>query len=196
MSTLMDLIGQQLKNTDLSAIGSQLGLSTAATQSAIAHSLPAMINSLATHAASSPEAADAVHASLDSTAGNAPPTPAAQATAVAPAPTVAEHQAANVDDATLQHIATASGLDVSQLQNLLPMLAPLVTGALGQAKQSQGLSASGLTGLLKKACTHIEEGAGGAVSFAKSHPEDMKSGLVGAGVALAGQFMLGKLFGK
>jgi hypothetical protein len=65
MATLLDLLSQQLKNVDLELIGTHLGLSPTVTQLAIAHSLPAMIDSLARHAVSSPEAAEELHSSLE-----------------------------------------------------------------------------------------------------------------------------------
>ncbi len=195
MSAFMDLVGKQLGNVNLNSLGSQLGLSPEATQSAVAHSLPAMIASLAEHVSSSPEAADAVHESL----GASPQLSAAAAApadAVIAAPSVAEAHAANVDDATLQQIANSSGIEVSQLRQLLPQLAPVLTAALQQAKTTQDLSPSGVTGLLQNAREHLSEQAGNAVQFAKTHQQEIESGAIGAGMAFAGNYVFNRLFGK
>ncbi|MFW6040185.1 MAG: DUF937 domain-containing protein [Gemmatimonadota bacterium] len=43
-------------------------------------------------------------------------------------------------------IGQASGLDVSQIAKLLPLLAPIVMAALGKLKRKEGLDAGGLAG--------------------------------------------------
>ncbi len=48
----------------------------------------------------------------------------------------------------VQALAEAGGVGADQAQNLLAMVAPMVMGALGQAKREQGFDASALAGLL------------------------------------------------
>jgi hypothetical protein len=157
-----------------------------------------MIASLAQHTDSSPDAAKAIHDSLSAT----PQTPEASAADAVPArvdtaaPSLAETHAANVGDATLQQITSSSGIDVSQLRQLLPQLAPILTGALHTAKTTQGLSASGISGLLQNASQHLSEQAGGAFQFAKAHQQEIETSAIGAGMALAGSYVFDHHFGK
>lgn len=62
-------------------------------------------------------------------------------------------------------IADKSGLDLGQVSELLPALAPLVLGALGKEQRSQGLDPSGLASMLgdqqRQAVERDEGGLGG-----------------------------------
>lgn len=192
MPNLVDFIGQQLGNVDINALSAKLGLSPEATKSAIAHTMPAMIDKLATHAAGSPAAADELHASLSTT----PPAFSIVETATVAVPSVAEAKAADVDDLTLQHISASAGVGLDQLKELLPLLAPVLTGALAHAKTVQGLSASDVSGLLQTASERLTALAGGALTYAKAHSNEIEDGAIGAGIALTGKYMLDRLFGK
>jgi hypothetical protein len=85
------------------------------------------------------------------------------------------------------NVAQAAGVDPSIVAKLLPLLAPVLMSALGTAKQSQGLDAGGLAGLLT-----------GEASKIGVAPKDDGFGvddLMKMGGQLASSGMLGKLFG-
>ena len=54
-----------------------------------------------------------------------------------------------------QNVAQASGMDLSKVTQLLPMIAPLIMGALGKAKQQNGLDAGGLGALIAGASSML-----------------------------------------
>ncbi len=68
-----------------------------------------------------------------------------------------------------QAVAQQSGLDMGDVSKLLPMLAPLVMGALGKEQRSQGLDAGGLANLVqeqrREAVQRDEGGAGGMAAL-------------------------------
>ena len=55
-----------------------------------------------------------------------------------------------------QGVAQSSGLSVDKVSQLLPMLAPVVMGALGKAKKQQNLDARGLASMLNQERAHVE----------------------------------------
>ena len=79
--------------------------------------------------------------------GNAPAAAAAAPSALNGAGILRHILGGQQQDAS-QVIAQASGVSQSGVMDMMIKMAPLVMGALGQAKQSQGLNASGLAGLL------------------------------------------------
>ena len=60
-------------------------------------------------------------------------------------------------------IGQETGLSKEQSGSLLATLAPLLMGALGKAKQEQGLDASGLSGMLAGEAKQIQQGASGGL---------------------------------
>ena len=61
-------------------------------------------------------------------------------------------------------VSRSSGLDVSAVQKLLPMLAPVVLGMLGREQRAQSLDASGLASMLGQESRADERAAPGLVS--------------------------------
>lgn len=63
-----------------------------------------------------------------------------------------------------QGLGQATGLGAGQTGQLLKMLAPLVMGALGRAKQERGLDAGGLSGLLSGESNNLKQSAPGIMN--------------------------------
>ncbi len=94
-----------------------------------------------------------------------------------------------------QGLAKASGLDLSQIARLLPLLAPLVLGALGKAKQSNGLDAGGLTDLLGREQAHVEATQPGLMGMLGGLLDKNKDGSIMDEAMQMGTSLLGSLFG-
>lgn len=196
MSVLLDMIGQQLNGSNLQTISKQLGLDASTTQEAIAHSLPSLLSGMSQHASSSPQAAQDLHNAISQVANNANqttnPSQAQPVQATLPSGLM---QKITSNQATIDQIAANSGLPASQIQQLLPMLAPMVMGAMGQAKQQQGLNPSSLTQMLKDTESHIAQNvspkAQKVLQFAGEH-----KGQIETAAMAGGAFLLGRLFSK
>ena len=98
-----------------------------------------------------------------------------------------------------QGVAQASGLDMSQVARLLPILAPIVMAALGRRKRQAGLDDAGLSGILAEDATRARDAApSGAMDILST----VLGGSSGGGslgnqlIAQAGRAALGKLFGR
>lgn len=95
-----------------------------------------------------------------------------------------------------QGVARSSGLDAGTVGKLLPMLAPLVMGALGRAKKQQNLDAGGLASMLNQERARVERDSPGMQEGGLLGMLDMDNdGDISDDVAKLGG-MLGSFFGK
>ena len=93
-------------------------------------------------------------------------------------------------------MARSSGLDVGAVAKLLPMLAPLVMGALGRAKKQKNLDAGGLSSMLNPERARVEHDTPGMKEGGLLGMLDMDDdGDVSDDVAKIGG-MLSSFFGK
>ncbi len=60
-----------------------------------------------------------------------------------------------------QQISQSSGLNVGQIMKLMPILAPIVMGVLGRAKNSGSLDLGGLANILMGSAQHAQQGGFG-----------------------------------
>jgi hypothetical protein len=93
-------------------------------------------------------------------------------------------------------VAKQTGLDLKTVSGLLPLLAPLVMGALGRQKQQQGLDPGGLSSMLAGEGKRAKEMAPGALGILGSLLDDEGDGLDAGDVADAGKRLLGGLMGR
>lgn len=93
-----------------------------------------------------------------------------------------------------QAIGKASGLNGSQVGQLLAMLAPLVMGALAKKKQSDGLDLGGLSDLLQGERRTVKKAQPGGDLLSQILDAD-GDGEIGDDIAKMGMGMLGKMFG-
>lgn len=92
-------------------------------------------------------------------------------------------------DAVENGVAQGSGLDKAQIAKLLVLAAPLVMGALGKAKQSQGLDADGVSTMVKQ---ESERAGGGLLGGLLDGGDD--NGIAGELAQMAGKKLLSGLF--
>ena len=138
---LLDLIDRVGGADAVAAMAARVGLTPEQTQSAMAALMPAVAGGMTKQVqADGPAALDAAAAPAAALAGGAAASDAAVAHGTGILGSL--FGSSEVTDAVAGHAATATGLDVSKLTALLPMVATLAAGALGQAG-GQGTSAGG-----------------------------------------------------
>ncbi len=162
MASILDLIGSQLDTGTIARLGAQVGATPQQAATAVETALPALLGALQRNV-SSPQGASSLLGALDR-----------------------DHDGSILDDVagffgqgpsqsnlrSLDHIfggkrptveaavAKRSGLDGGQVMKLLAMLAPLVLGALGRARQTSGgrsSSGGGLGDLLGGALGQMQQ---------------------------------------
>ena len=106
------------------------------------------------------------------------------------------HVLGDRQDVAAQQISQSSGLNMSQVMKLMPILAPIVRGVLGRAKNQGGLDLGGLAGVLMGSAQNAQSGGfgdligsvlGGVLGGQQPQPQ--------SGGGLLGN-ILGGIFGK
>lgn len=160
MFGLDQLLGQEQGDTALNEISNNVGAEPSLVNSAIQMALPAILGGLANNA-STPQGAESLNNALEQHDGGildnlgglgglifgqqqqaAPPPPQYNAGGIL------GHIFGNNQGQVAQQVSQNTGLGTGQVAQILMMLAPIVMGYLGRQKQSQGVGADGLGGLL------------------------------------------------
>src|SRR4051812_5810349 len=143
---LLDQLMQSLGPEAIQAISRKLGTDPSATGGAVSAALPALLGALAQNA-STPAGANALDSALESghdgsVLSDVPG--AVQNFENGPGAGILSHVLGNRQDAMAVTLGQVAGLDSSKAGALLTMLAPIVMGALGNARRTDGLDAGGL----------------------------------------------------
>ena len=191
--SLLDMLQNQLAGEPANQIGRQLGTDQAGAQKAIGAALPALMAALAGNATRR-GGADSLASALET-----------------------DHDGGVLDDLSgflgrgdtkdgegiLKHtlgprrqaveseVSKQTGLDSGAIAGLLPMLAPLVMGALGREKRQKGLDVAGLVGMLSGEGQRAKEMAPGALGMLGGLLDDEGDGLDAGDLADAGKGLLG-----
>lgn len=196
--SLLDVLTDQLSGEPAARIGDQLGTDQAGAQQAIQTALPALMAALAGNATRR-GGAEALAGALDR-----------------------DHDGGILDDLSgflgrgetgdgkgiLRHalgaqlpavetqVAQQTGLKTDAIGKLLPLLAPIVMGALAKEKSQRGLDANGLAGLLSGEGERAREMAPDALGIVGSLLDSEGDGLDAGDVADVGKKLLGGFLRK
>lgn len=151
MDSLLQTLLSQLSGDSLSAITDQLGIDESTAQKAVGLALPLLIGSLNRNSSS----ADGAHALTNAVARDHDGSILSDLASNLMKPKVQEDGLAilgHVLGAKKENIGNslgkASGLDSTQVIQLLSMLAPVVLGTIGKAQRQKNLDAQGVASLL------------------------------------------------
>jgi hypothetical protein len=158
MSSLIEMLTAQLGSGQaLGQLSRQLGADEGTTQNALGAALPVLLGALARNTAQSGGAE-----SLDRALGKHDGGVLDNLTDFLGAPDVDDgngilrHMLGDRRGTVESGVAKASGLDPSMIAKLLPVLAPIVMGALGRQKRQQSLDVGGLSSMLGAERKQIE----------------------------------------
>lgn len=152
VSSLINVIAQQLGGDTLGKMSSQLGADEKATGSAVSAALPLILKALArnasndngAHALSRALTKDHDGSILDSL-GDFLKNPQA-----GPGEGILGHVFGSKLPTVERGLSQSSGMDTADIGKLMGMLAPIVMGALGKAQRQQNLDSRSLAGYLNK----------------------------------------------
>ncbi len=197
-ASVLDLVTQALGQGGSRQIGQQLGLDEDSANKAIGGAIPVLMGALARNSASADGAGSLAGALdrdhdgsiLDDLGGFL-----GGGQAVGAGEGILRHALGPRQGQVQQGLGRATGLRSDQTGQLLAMLAPIIMGALGRAKRSQGLDAGGLGAMLgqeQRRMERREPGIGGLLGNLLDADGD---GSVVDDLAKMGGGLLGGLFG-
>jgi len=217
--SLLETLGRQLTTDRLQTIAGQLGATESQTETAVNAALPALLSGLGKTAGQGGGQANALLGVIDqdgdgqvfddlggllSGASQASGGGGAGGLLGAALSSLGGGNAGSLlgtilggrQDAVQQGVAKASGLNGSQVQQLLLALVPMVLSALGQEKKARGLDADGVAQEIAQEQTKLETqaGLGGALTGILDKDDD---GSIADDLAsLAGKNLLGGFLGR
>lgn len=192
---LQEILGQVLTSETVSQIGNQIGADENTTTSAIQLALPLLIGALSRNAAS-PQGADALHNAvtndhdgsiLDNIGGFLLNPQQANGAGML------GHIFGARQENVASEISQQSGLNIGQVAQILLTLAPIVLGALGKARNQQGLDSQGLANVLAGQQQQFEQPQSPIMNIATQLLDSDHDGSVVDDIAgLAAKFFAGK----
>jgi hypothetical protein len=196
--SLLDMLQNQLSGEPAAQVSQRIGVDQAAGQKAIGAALPALMAALAGNARGKEGAAKLAQAlDKDHDGSILDDLPAFLSRGdTRDGEGILKHALGTRRPAVESEVAKQTGLDLKSVSGLLPILAPLVMGALGRQKQQQSLDPGGFSSMLAGEGNRAKEMAPGALGLLGSLLDDEGDGLDAGDVADAGKRLLGGLMGK
>lgn len=204
MNGILDLLADNLGGQNMGQLASAIGADPSKTQTAVAAALPAILSAMNRNTNDTQGAQSLANALqrdhdgslLDNLGGFL--SGAMSGGKTTDGSGILGHILGGQTQAVEQGVAKASGLDMSQVAKLLPLLAPIVMAALGRRQRQANLDPTGLSGILgqesQRARQAAPDGLLGALGgfLDKDGDGDFKDDLL----QQAGSAALGKLFGR
>ncbi|MEJ2239993.1 MAG: DUF937 domain-containing protein [Gemmatimonadales bacterium] len=197
MSSLIEMLTQQLgSQQNVGQLSRQLGTDHRATENALGAALPVLLTALARNSAET-SGAESLDRALSKHDGSVLDNLGGflEAPDVDDGDGILRHVLGDRRESVESGVSRASGLDMSMVAKLLPMLAPIVMGALGKQKRENGLNSAGLSELLGSERQRMEQSSPAAGMLGKLLDQD-GDGSIADDVAKLGTGLLGGLFGK
>ena len=198
MSSIFDLLGQQLGEGEIASIARQVGASPAATRSVVEGAVPMLVSALSRNASSTGGAEALLGALgrdhdgsiLDDLAGFL------GSGSQGDGGGILGHVLGGKRGPMEQALGRSSGLSAQKVGQILMMLAPLIMGALGRIQRKSNLDSGGLSDLLRGEQSRAQEKAPDLMDAFGSLLDADGDGSMMDDLASRGLDMLGGLLGS
>ncbi len=198
MSDMLEMLAQTLGGNTLGQISSQIGADEGSTAKAVSAALPILLGAMDRNTDQPGGAESLLNALnrdhdgsvLDDVAGLLG---GAQS---GPGNAILGHILGGKQKSVETGLSQVSGLDSSSISKLLPILAPIVMGMLGRAKQQQGFDAGGLSDFLTGERKNAQSRSPGTGDILGNLLDTDNDGQVIDDVVKLGTSLLGGLFGS
>ena len=196
MSSIIDGLLENLGGDRLGDIASAIGGGSDQTSSALSSAIPAILGGMAQNTAD-PEGAQSLRRALDDHGGSVLDDPSELLGGGGPGNGILGHVLGDRRPAVEQAVSERSGLDLSAVGKLLPMLAPLVMGALGKQQRQDNLDGVGVADVVQREAKEAETNDAGLGSILGAVTGAMggggggstKSGLMGTIMGMVNKFL-------
>ncbi|MCG8455803.1 MAG: DUF937 domain-containing protein [Holophagales bacterium] len=198
--SLLELLGQQIDGQAIRNMSQQLGEDPETTSKAVSAALPMLVGALANNTSRSGGAQSLLSALdrdhdgsvLDDVVGFL-----GQGGAAASGQGILGHLLGGRQVGAEQALGKVSGMNAQKAGQLLAMLAPLVMGVLGRARQQESVDADGLAGMLARERREVERAQPKAGSLLEQVIDrdgdgDVSDDLLDIGSSLLGSFLGGR----
>ncbi len=204
MSALLDLVGQYLDDDSVENISKTIGAQPEQTKQAIGAALPTLLGAI-TRNASDADGQERLHRALandhdgsildhlGSLFGGKEPEAPAVSKRTTSGGSILDHILGSRRPRVEEGVSRASGLSAGQVMKLLPMLAPLLMGAIGKKRKQEDLSSSGLASWLGGERKEVESKTFGGGLISKMFDQDGDGDFDMMDMM---KFGAGRLFGK
>lgn len=165
--SLLDLLGSSLSGDAVDELSRQIGADSDKTRDAVSAAVPLLLGALARNARESQGAgalSDALERDHDGSILDDLPAFLVQGGGGRVGERILQHALGGKQEAVARGVSRSSGLDLSSVQQLLALLAPIVMGMLGRQQREQGLGADGLAAMLGRESRQAERQTGGLVA--------------------------------
>jgi hypothetical protein len=157
----MSLIAGALGQNQVSQIANQIGANEQQTSTAINAAIPILMGALDRNS-DQPGGADSLFGALDrdhdgSVLDNLGALLGGSRGRATNGAAILGHVLGGRQRSVEQGLSKASGLDLGSIAKLLPILAPIVMGAMGRIQRQQGLDANGVSGYLTREREHAQQ---------------------------------------
>jgi hypothetical protein len=197
MSSLAQMLLEQLTNQQsVGRLSRQVGADPTTTQNAVGAALPVLLSALAKNTAQT-SGAEALERALGKHDGGVMDNLGGflDSPDVDDGNGILGHLLGGRRNAVETGVSKASGLDLSMVTKLLPILAPIVMGALGRQKRQQNLDAGALASMLGSERQHMEQSSPAAGMLGQLLDADGDGSIADDIAAKLGKGLLGGLFG-
>jgi hypothetical protein len=192
MSDLMSMLTGSMRGGTLESLSRSIGADPETTAKAVSAALPVLIGAL-DHNTNDPEGAAALFNAvrkdhdgsiLDDLAGALGPS------LLGDGQDILAHVLGGRQQPVETGVSRASGLDMASVAKLLPMLAPIVLGAIGKMQQQHGFDAAGLSSELTRERRRMVQAEPDAMSALESLLDSNHDGQVADDVVKIGTSLL------